>query len=74
MRDLDPLLVIELMRCPHGVQGLAVSGDASHSSTKLAGRCCGQWTTVRRWRVSAADMRAAVDLESDIARARYKRL
>jgi hypothetical protein len=65
---------LSIDRCPHHGY-YAISLDAEHCGTRLTnGKCCGQWTRVKAWEMTPAQLRsiatemecAAVQMEQEI--------
>ena len=57
---------IVLNRCPHGVE--MISLDNEGGGTNLTGPdCCGRWSEVKAWPMSARKMRCAIDELEDAA-------
>lgn len=51
---------IVLNRCPHGVEMISLDNDGG--GVKLTGAsCCGRWSEVKVWPMSATSLRAAAD-------------
>lgn len=51
---------ITLNRCPHGVEMLSL--DYRSSGSRFAGsKCCGQWSDVASWAVTANDLREILE-------------
>lgn len=51
---------LALLECKrHGFKAISIEDKDGHGYRITPGKCCGSWQTMKRWKVTAEDMREA---------------